>query len=67
MNQDIIKGNWKKLKGKAKVQWGKLTGSHVEVMDGKRVELSGEIQEGYGNIKDTAEEQIDHLEESTKK
>ena len=23
MNRDIIEGNWKQLKGKAKVQWGK--------------------------------------------
>jgi uncharacterized protein YjbJ (UPF0337 family) len=66
MNRDIVEGSWKQLKGKVKAQWGKLTGSHLEVIDGKRVELSGEVQEGYGIAKDAAEQHIERLEERTK-
>lgn len=30
MNTDIIKGNWKEIKGKAKQQWGKLTDDDLQ-------------------------------------
>jgi uncharacterized protein YjbJ (UPF0337 family) len=66
MNQDTVEGRWKQFKGKVKAQWGKLTGSHVEVIEGKSVELSGKVQEGYGVAKDATEQQIEHLERRTK-
>jgi uncharacterized protein YjbJ (UPF0337 family) len=62
MNRDIVAGNWKQFKGWVKAQWGKLTGGHLDVIDGKRVELSGRIQEGYGVTKDAAEQQIKRFE-----
>jgi uncharacterized protein YjbJ (UPF0337 family) len=62
MNRDIVAGNWKQFKGRVKAQWGKLTGGHLDVIDGKRVELSGRIQEGYGVTKDAAEQQIKRFE-----
>ncbi|MFZ0469115.1 MAG: CsbD family protein [Thiogranum sp.] len=65
MNRDTVEGSWKQLKGKVKAQWGKLTGSHLEVIDGKRVELSGKVQEGYGITKDAAQQQVERLEERT--
>jgi uncharacterized protein YjbJ (UPF0337 family) len=65
MNRDTVEGSWKQLKGKVKARWGKLTGSHLEVIDGKRVELSGKVQEGYGITKDAAEQQIERLEKRT--
>ena len=58
MNRDIVAGNWEQFKGKVKAQWGKLTGRDLDVIDGKRVELSGSIQEGYGVTKDAAEQQM---------
>jgi uncharacterized protein YjbJ (UPF0337 family) len=63
MDWNIVAGNWKQFKGKVKAQWGKLTGSRLEAIDGKRVELSGKVQEGYGITKDAAEQQIGRLEE----
>jgi uncharacterized protein YjbJ (UPF0337 family) len=59
MNWDRIKGNWREYKGKAKQQWGKLTDDDLEVVDGKREELAGKIQNRYGIAKDEAERQID--------
>jgi uncharacterized protein YjbJ (UPF0337 family) len=32
MNWDRIEGNWKQLKGKAKVRWGKLTDDQFDVI-----------------------------------
>lgn len=67
MNRDTIVGSWKQFKGTVKVQWGKLTGNHVEVAEGKDAELAGKIQEGYGVAKDAAERQIKQLDERMNK
>ncbi len=61
MNRDSIEGRWKQFKGKKKAQWGKHIGHQLEVIDGKRVEESGKIQEGYGFIRDATEQQIEPL------
>lgn len=66
MNWNIVEGNWKQFKGKVKTQWGKLTDDHLDMIDGKRVELSGKIQEAYGITEDEAEQQIKHFEERNK-
>jgi len=36
MNNDIMEGNWKQLKGKVRENWGKLTGDDVHEIAGKR-------------------------------
>ena len=59
MNWDRIQGNWKQFKGKAREQWGKLTDDDLDVVAGKRDQLTGRIQERYGIAKDVAERQID--------
>jgi len=59
MNWDRIEGNWKQLKGKAQQQWGNLTNDDLDVVQGKRDELAGRLQERYGLAKDEAERQID--------
>jgi len=59
MNWDRIEGNWKQMKGKAKVQWGKLTDDQLDVIAGKREQLVGRVQEQYGVHKEEAERQVD--------
>ncbi len=59
MNWDRIEGEWKQFKGKAKEQWGKLTDDELDVVAGKRDQLSGAIQQRYGVAKDEAEKQLD--------
>ncbi|HXE20212.1 CsbD family protein [Castellaniella sp. UC4442_H9] len=58
MNKDTIKGNWLQYKGKVKEQWGKLTDDDLDVIDGKRDQLVGRIQERYGMTKDDVDRQI---------
>jgi len=60
MNWDRVEGNWKQFKGQAQQQWGNLTNDDLDVVEGKRQELSGKIQERYGVAKDEAEKQIDN-------
>ncbi len=66
MNWDIVEGNWKQFKGKVRARWGKLTDDQLELIAGKRIELTGRIQEAYGVSKDEAEVQIKLFEEQMK-
>jgi uncharacterized protein YjbJ (UPF0337 family) len=59
MNWQRIEGNWKQVKGKVQQQWGRLTNDDLDVIEGKRVELAGRLQERYGIQKEEAEQQID--------
>ena len=58
MNWDRIEGHWKQLTGRAREQWGRLTEDDFRIVDGRREELAGLIQERYGVARDEAEEQI---------
>ena len=58
MNQDIIQGKWKQLKGSLKAKWGKLTNEDLDRLDGNQEYLSGKLQERYGWAKDQAEKEI---------
>lgn len=62
MNQDIISGKWKQVKGQAKRTWGKLTDDDFDVAEGNRDYLIGRIQERYGVAKDEAERQVSDFE-----
>lgn len=62
MNKDEIGGNWKQLKGKVKEQWGKITDDDLTVIEGKRDQLVGKIQERYGYQKDQAEDELSEWE-----
>jgi uncharacterized protein YjbJ (UPF0337 family) len=59
MNWDRIEGNWKQLKGKAQQKWGELTKDDLDVVQGKKDELIGRIQERKGIARDQAEREVD--------
>jgi uncharacterized protein YjbJ (UPF0337 family) len=67
MNKDTIEGNWKEFKGKIQEKWGKLTDDRLDVIEGKRDQLAGEIQQAYGISKEQAEKQVKEFEELTTK
>ena len=58
MNKDIIKGNWKQVKGKLKQQWGKLTDDQINEIEGSYDELEGILQKNYGYQKEEVKKQI---------
>ncbi len=64
MNTDTLKGQWKQLKGKAKVQWGKLTNDDLDVIDGQHDQLVGKVQKAYGKTRDEAEREVKEFERS---
>jgi uncharacterized protein YjbJ (UPF0337 family) len=59
MNWDRIEGNWKQFTGKVQQQWAKLTDDDLQMVQGKREELVGRIQERYGYAKDQASREVD--------
>jgi uncharacterized protein YjbJ (UPF0337 family) len=59
MNWYEIEGNWKKFKGEIKQRWGRLTDDDLDIIEGKREKLSGEIQRKYAIKKEEAEEEIE--------
>lgn len=67
MNSDIIEGNWKELRANVQKQWGKLTDSHLDQINGSREKLSGAIQKSYGIARDDAERQMKEWEKNIKK
>jgi uncharacterized protein YjbJ (UPF0337 family) len=58
MNEDRIEGNWKELKGKVKERWGLLTNDDLDVIDGRRDQLVGRIQQAYGRGRDEARAEV---------
>jgi uncharacterized protein YjbJ (UPF0337 family) len=63
MNEDILKGKWKELKGSAQKQWGKLTDDDFDQINGDRTILIGKIQKAYGIQRDEVEKQLKDWED----
>jgi uncharacterized protein YjbJ (UPF0337 family) len=59
MNEDILKGQWKQLRGRARQQWGKLTDDDLSLIKGNRDILLGKIQERYGRTREEAMQDVD--------
>lgn len=59
MNWDQVKGGWKQLQGQIKSKWGKLTDDDLTVVEGKRDQLAGVLQQKYGMAKEQAEKELD--------
>jgi uncharacterized protein YjbJ (UPF0337 family) len=59
MDWTRVEGNWKQIKGSAKQRWGKLTDDDLTVIDGRRDQLEGMIQERYGYAKGKARREIE--------
>lgn len=60
MNEDILEGNWRQLRGKLRSWWGNLSDDDFEWIGGQKDRLIGLIQQKYGCTRDQAEEEVDH-------
>jgi uncharacterized protein YjbJ (UPF0337 family) len=59
MNQDILAGKWKRIRGELKAWWGNLTDDDVERIGGQKDKLVGLLQERYGYTREQAEQEIE--------
>ena len=64
MNEDILKGKWKQMKGDVQKKWGKLTDDDIDRIEGNREKMVGSLQERYGYKKEQAEKELDAYLES---
>jgi len=46
MDWNRVEGDWKQMKGKIKEKWGNLTDDDLDVINGRREQLEGKLQEG---------------------
>jgi uncharacterized protein YjbJ (UPF0337 family) len=61
MNWDKFQGSWKEMRGKAQQRWGRLTNDDLDVIEGKREELEGKLQEAYGYSREKAREEFEEF------
>ena len=59
MDWNRIEGDWKRMKGSAKAQWGRLTDDDLAAIAGRREGLEGKLQERYGYAKDRIKREIE--------
>ena len=57
MDEDVLKGKWKEIKGSVKEKWGKLTDDDLTAVEGEKEKLLGLLQQKYGYAKDKAEQE----------
>ena len=48
MDWNRAEGDWKQIRGMVNEKWGKLTDHDLVVINGRREQLEGEIQQRYG-------------------
>ena len=65
MNNDIIQGKWREIKGAVQKNWGKLTDDDLDQAKGSYDELQGLLQKRYGYEKDVAKKEIDRFIKET--
>jgi uncharacterized protein YjbJ (UPF0337 family) len=59
MNDDILEGKWRQLRGKIRQTWGELTDDEMDRISGRRDKLVGVLQEKYGWSRYETEQRID--------
>jgi uncharacterized protein YjbJ (UPF0337 family) len=59
MNNDILQGKWKQLRGNLKTTFGKLTDDDLMQAEGNVDKLLGALQERYGYTKEQAQSEWD--------
>lgn len=59
MNEDILSGQWKQMKGSLKGWWGQLTDADLDRIGGQKDKLVGWVQENYGRTREQATQEVD--------
>jgi uncharacterized protein YjbJ (UPF0337 family) len=59
MNEDILEGNWKQIRGRIKEFWGDITDDDLDRIEGQRDVLVGTLQERYGYTRQEAEDSLE--------
>ena len=66
VNNDVLEGKWKQVRGQAKEWWGKLTDDDLDRVAGKSEQMIGLLQEKYGYTREHAEAEFNRRLEQVK-
>ena len=61
LNQDILAGQWKQVRGQVRQNWGMLTDDDLDRISGRFEEIVGLVQERYGYAREKAEQEVTHF------
>ncbi|MFY7994222.1 MAG: CsbD family protein [Bacteriovoracaceae bacterium] len=61
INEDIVKGKWKDVKGEVRKLWGKITDDELEQTKGDLTSIAGLIQQRYGETKESVHDKMNKL------
>ena len=59
MNYDTLQGQWKQLKGEAKIRWGKLTDDDFDQIEGNADKLAGRSRSATATPRNEAQKEVD--------
>lgn len=54
MNNDILKGQWRQIRGNVRSAFGQLTDDDMETINGDSEAMLGKLQERYGYTREQA-------------
>ena len=58
LNDNIVEGKWKLVKGQIQEAWGKLTDDELEETKGNVTQLTGLVQQRYGENQESIRTRI---------
>lgn len=61
MNENILKGKWKEIKGEIVRSWGKITEDELEQTKGDLTKISGLVQQKYGETQESVRERLNNF------
>ncbi|MBX3034056.1 MAG: CsbD family protein [Bdellovibrionaceae bacterium] len=61
INENIIKGKWKEIKGDLRKKYGQLTDNEIEETKGDMTRLAGLLQKKFGYQQEEARRHIDEF------
>jgi uncharacterized protein YjbJ (UPF0337 family) len=61
MNEEIVKGKWKEIKGEIKTMWGKMTDDELEKTSGNLATIGGLIEKRYGLKKEEVQGKLEGI------
>ena len=61
MNQVILQGKWKQIRGEIKSWWGRLTNDDLDRIEGSMDKLAGILQERYGYSMSEAQRRVENF------
>lgn len=67
MDSEILKGNWKELKGLIRKEWNKLSENEIDQIEGNYDQLVGRLRQRYGLSVEEGRQRVNEFIARTKR